>query len=136
MSGVLHGFVTIGAIIATGFVLAHLKVLDSAAQRLLGQLSFFVAGPALLFTTVADAEVRDLLSRNLVATVGAVLTVSVGYLVVARLLRRNLGETVIGMLCTGYVNSANQKTMVAPPWVLGITGNARGINLEGDRGSG
>ena len=40
-----------------------------------------------------------------------------------------------GKLYDGYVNSANQKTMVAPPWVLGITGNARGINLEGDRGT-
>ena len=40
-----------------------------------------------------------------------------------------------GTLYEGYVNSANQKTMVAPPWVLGIGGNARGINLEGDRGT-
>lgn len=118
MSGVLHGFVTIGAIIATGFVLAHLKVLDSAAQKLLGQLSFFVAGPALLFTTVADADVRELLSRNLVATVGAVLVVAAGYLLVARLLHRNLGETVIGALCTGYVNSANLGIPIAA-YVLG-----------------
>ncbi|MCB0909400.1 MAG: AEC family transporter [Nocardioidaceae bacterium] len=118
MSGVLHGFVTIGAIIATGFALAQLKVLDSAAQKLLGQLSFFVAGPALLFTTVADADVRELLSRNLVATVGAVLVVSAGYLLVARLLHRNLGETVIGALCTGYVNSANLGIPIAA-YVLG-----------------
>ena len=40
-----------------------------------------------------------------------------------------------GRLYDGYVNSANQKTMVAPPWVLGIGGNARGVNLEGDRGT-
>lgn len=118
MSGVLHGFVTIGAIIAAGFVLAHLKVLDSAAQKLLGQLSFFVAGPALLFTTVADADVRELLSRTLLATGGAVLVVSLGYLVVARLLGRSLGETTIGMLCTGYVNSANLGIPIAA-YVLG-----------------
>ena len=40
-----------------------------------------------------------------------------------------------GKLYDGYVNSANQNTMVAPPWVLGISGNARGINLMGDRGT-
>ncbi len=37
-----------------------------------------------------------------------------------------------GTLYDGYKNSANQATMVAPPWVLGITGNARGTNLEGN----
>lgn len=37
-----------------------------------------------------------------------------------------------GTLYEGYKNSANQATMVAPPWVLGITGNARGTNLEGN----
>lgn len=40
-----------------------------------------------------------------------------------------------GRLYEGYVNSANQKTMVAPPWVLGISGNARGVNLEGSYGA-
>jgi hypothetical protein len=37
-----------------------------------------------------------------------------------------------GTLYTGYVNSADQTKMVAPPWVLGITGNARGTNLMGN----
>ena len=37
-----------------------------------------------------------------------------------------------GTLYDGYVNTADQTLMVAPPWVLGITGNARGTNLLGD----
>jgi hypothetical protein len=36
-----------------------------------------------------------------------------------------------GTLYDGYVNSADTTIMVAPPWVLGITGSARGTNLEG-----
>jgi hypothetical protein len=36
-----------------------------------------------------------------------------------------------GTLYDGYVNSADTSLMVAPPWVLGITGNARGTNLLG-----
>ncbi len=36
-----------------------------------------------------------------------------------------------GRLYDGYVNSADVSKMVAPPWVLGITGNARGTNLVG-----
>lgn len=37
-----------------------------------------------------------------------------------------------GDLYDGYVNTADQSKMVAPPWVLGITGNARATNLEGN----
>ncbi len=36
-----------------------------------------------------------------------------------------------GTLYESYINSANQASMVAPPWVLGIGGNARGTNMEG-----
>ncbi len=37
-----------------------------------------------------------------------------------------------GTLYDGYVNSADQTKMVAPPWVLGITGNARATNMMGN----
>lgn len=40
-----------------------------------------------------------------------------------------------GTLYEGYVNSANQTKMVAPPWVLGISGNARTTNLMGNYSS-
>ncbi len=36
-----------------------------------------------------------------------------------------------GELHDDYINTANQYYMVAPPWVLGITGNARTTNLMG-----
>jgi len=36
-----------------------------------------------------------------------------------------------GKLYEGYVNTADQTKMVAPPWVLGITGNARATNMMG-----
>jgi hypothetical protein len=41
-------------------------------------------------------------------------------------------EVVGGTLYDGYVNSADTAIMVAPPWVLGITGSARGTNLMGN----
>lgn len=40
-----------------------------------------------------------------------------------------------GKLYDGYINSADFNRMVAPPWVLGIAGNARGTNLMGDKAS-
>ncbi len=36
-----------------------------------------------------------------------------------------------GTLHAGYLNSPNQNTMVAPPWILGIMGSSRCTNLEG-----
>lgn len=36
-----------------------------------------------------------------------------------------------GTIYEGYVNTADQTKMVAPPWVLGITGNARATNMMG-----
>jgi hypothetical protein len=36
-----------------------------------------------------------------------------------------------GTLHAGYLNSPSQNTMVAPPWILGIMGNARCTNLMG-----
>lgn len=119
MSGVLHGFFTIGVIIGAGMLLAQLKVMDVAAQRLLAQLSFFVAGPALLFVTVADADVAGLLSRSALATVGAVLVVAVAYLVVSRaLFPHTAGDRMVGVLCASYVNSANLGIPIAA-YVLG-----------------
>ncbi len=40
-----------------------------------------------------------------------------------------------GKLYDGYRNSADFNYMVAPPWVLGIIGNARGTNLMGNKAS-
>ena len=38
-----------------------------------------------------------------------------------------------GKVYEGYVSSADFNKMVTPPWVLGITGNARGTNLMGSK---
>ena len=40
-----------------------------------------------------------------------------------------------GTLYEGYENNADFNFMVAPPWVLGIKGNARGTNLMGKKSS-
>ena len=40
-----------------------------------------------------------------------------------------------GTLYDGYINSADFNFMVATPWVLGMTGNARGTNIMGDKTS-
>ena len=119
MQGVATGFATIGVVIAVGALLAHLRIVDLAAQHILSRIAFFVASPALMVITLSRADVHQVLSENLVATVAAVLVVTVAYVVPARLVwRRSLGDTTIGALSAAYVNAGNLGIPVAS-YVLG-----------------
>lgn len=114
-----EGFATIGAVIALGALLAHLRVLDASAQVILSRLAFFVASPALMVVTLAEADVSAVLSRNLVASVAGVVTAGGAYILLARLIwRRPLGHTTIGTLAASYVNAGNLGIPVAA-YVLG-----------------
>ncbi len=119
MGGVLAGFVTIGAVIAVGALLAQLKILDESAQLILSRLSFFVANPALLVTVIGGTDVSALFSANLVASVASVVVVAAVYLVAARLVfRPDASDTVIGTFCSAYVNAGNLGIPIAA-YVLG-----------------
>lgn len=119
MTGVFEGFATIGAVIALGALLAHLKVVDLTAQVLLSRLAFFVASPALMVVTLGAADVSAVLSRNLVASVAAVLVAGGTYAALARFVwRRPLGHSTIGTLSASYVNAGNLGIPIAA-YVLG-----------------
>jgi len=119
VAGVLEGFATIGAVIALGFLLAHLGVLDAASQRLLARLAFFVASPALMVIVLGRTDVTAVFSANLLAQVGSVAITGASYLAAARLLwRRSRGHIVIGTLCAVYVNAGNLGLPIAA-YVLG-----------------
>ena len=108
MQGVLTGFVTLGAIIGLGFLLAHLGVLRSDSQLLLSRLVFFVATPALLFKTLSTAPVDQILTSGLlVAALSFVATAGVYVLLARTVWRRSTGDTVLGALSSAYVNAAN-----------------------------
>lgn len=119
MSGVLQGFVTIGVLIAVGALVAHLGIVDLAGGRLLATLSFFVASPALLLTTVAESDASVILARPVVAMVASVAVVMSLYAVTARYrFGASPGHLMIGAMTAGYVNSANLGIPIAA-YVLG-----------------
>ena len=119
MVGVLEGFGTIGAVVALGWVLVHLGVLDTAAQNLLSRLAFYVASPALLIVIMARTPVSAIFSANLVSSFGSVIVTVAAYLVIARWRwRAPLGDTVMGSLCAAYVNAGNLGLPIAL-YVLG-----------------
>ena len=77
MEGVLTGFVTIGIVIAVGAFIAHIRLVDISAQVLLSKVAFYVASPALLLTTIANTDVGEVISGNLVAT-GVAIAIPAG----------------------------------------------------------
>lgn len=119
MTAVLEGFATIGLVVALGALLAHFRVVDDQVRIILSRLAFFVASPALLVTTIADADVHQVISGNLVATAAGVAVPVVVYATAARVVwRRGVGDTVIGSLASCYVNAGNLGIPVAA-YVLG-----------------
>ena len=119
MLGVLDGFATIAAVVGLGFVLAHLGVLDTAAQNLLSRLAFFVASPALLVVVMARTPIGAIFSANLVSSFASVVVTVAIYLAVARWRwRPALGDAVIGSLSAAYVNAGNLGLPIAL-YVLG-----------------
>jgi malonate transporter len=119
VQGVFTGFATIAVVIGVGALLAHLRILDLTAQRILSQVAFFVGSPALMVVTLSRADVHDVLSANLAATAVAVLVPLCIYAGLARFVwRRRLGDATIGALSAAYVNAGNLGIPVAS-YVLG-----------------
>ncbi|MDR6863484.1 AEC family transporter [Phycicoccus sp. 3266] len=119
MQGVLTGFATIAVVIAVGALLAHLRIVDAGAQQVLSRLAFFVASPALMVGTLGRADVHQVLSANLLASLAGIAVAVLLYVVPARLVwRRSLGDTTIGALSSAYVNAGNLGIPVAS-YVLG-----------------
>ncbi|MFJ8030746.1 MULTISPECIES: AEC family transporter [unclassified Streptomyces] len=118
MAGVLSGFAVIAVVIGVGYVLGRRGTLGAQGAEVLTRLAFTVAGPALLFTTLAEADLSVLFSGRLLVT--ALSTAAVcGVFVAAGTLRGwGVGRTTIGALCSGYVNSGNLGIPIAA-YVLG-----------------
>lgn len=119
MLGVLIGFAIIAAVIAVGYVVGRMGLLGPHAEYVLGRLAFFVLSPALLFTVLAEADARQLFSALLPVSALAALACMVIFAVVARLVwRREVPESTIGALASGYSNANNIGLPIAA-YVLG-----------------
>lgn len=108
MNSVLVGFSTIWLVIGTGWLMARLRLLDESAQKPMAYLSFFVGNPALMFSMMVRADVAQLFSRHLVASVLAMAVAAATYLVVDRMaFRRGAGDATIATWGASYTNAAN-----------------------------
>jgi predicted permease len=121
MIDALTGFAVVAVAIAVGYLIARIDLLGPHARHVLGRLIFFVLSPFLLFSVLAHADARMLFSALLpVSAIAAVAVITI-YALVARLAwRRPMGETVIGALSAGQVNSNN----IGLPLSLYLLGSA------------
>lgn len=121
MLEVFTGFVVVGLAILLGWVLGRIDLLGPHAPYVLGRLTFFVLSPFLLFVVLSQADVKVLFSALLPVSAIAAVAVIVAYAIVARLWwRRSVGETLIGSLSAGQVNSNN----IGIPLSLYLLGDA------------
>ncbi|KSU64895.1 AEC family transporter [Arthrobacter sp. NIO-1057] len=129
MTGVLEGFSIIWVVIAVGYLVGRTGVLGEQGRHVLSRVTFFVASPALLFTTLAESDPVAVLGPLLwVAAISAALTAVIYYLVTTRWLKRSASERIIAAMSASTVNSANLGLPIAL-YVLGDASFAAPIIL-------
>ena len=122
MLGVLHGFAVILGIIGAGYLAAVAGVVKGEQRRVLNNMAFYVATPALLFDVVQRSDPSALLSPVIIVTTTAALVVAALYVIASRLwFRGDLASTTLGSTSSGYVNSNNLGLPVAM-YILGDVG--------------
>ncbi|MDR3070751.1 MAG: AEC family transporter [Propionibacteriaceae bacterium] len=106
MQQALEGYLTIGVVIAVGFVFAHLKVLTGTHRKTLLNLAFMITQPALLFVLVSKADLEHLFSRTLLVSVLVIIFTIVLYLAISLgVFRRSFFDSVVGVFCASYTNA-------------------------------
>lgn len=120
MQGVLTGFAVIGVVIAVGYVIGRRGSLGEHGRDVLTKLAFNVASPALLFTTLARADLSVVFSSWLLVTVISTAAAAGVFVAVGVVRGWGVGRTTIGALCSSYVNSGN----LGIPISVYVLGNA------------
>jgi predicted permease len=121
MGGVLGGFVPIWVLTAVGFVAARTDVLGDRAEAVLGRFAFYLAMPAVLFTTLLDGSPDDLANRGVLAfVVGTVVVGLLGFLLQWRVFRRSPPDRVLGAMAGSYANAGN----LGVPVAVGVLGDS------------
>ncbi|WP_125100474.1 AEC family transporter [Leucobacter chromiireducens] len=119
MLGVLQGFALILGVIGAGYLAARFGVVRGEERRVLNNVAFFVATPALLFAVLHDSDPEIIFSPVILVTSLSALVVAGLFVLASRLwFRRDLAATTLGATCSGYVNSNNLGLPVAV-YILG-----------------
>jgi predicted permease len=118
VQGVLSGFAVIAVVIGVGYLIGRRGYLGDGGREVLTKLAFHVASPALLFTTLAQADLSVIFSDRLLVTAMSTAAMAGIFVAVGAARGWGVGRTTIGALCSSYVNSGNLGIPIAV-YVLG-----------------
>lgn len=120
MLDVLTGFAIIFTVIAAGWFLSHKKVIGPGEERLmLNQIAFYIATPALIFSSVAVSDTSAFFSPVVLVICIATVAVMALYWVIGRLVfHQDTAQTMAGAASASYYNSVNIGLPIAV-YVLG-----------------
>lgn len=122
MGNVFTGYLIIAVVIFIGYLAARFKVGGPDTQRTMQHLAFNVASPALLFTVLAHADLKQMFSSFLaVAFISAAAVFTLYFIANAIWFRRPLAEASLGALSSGYVNANN----IGLPVAIYVLGDAQ-----------
>ncbi|MEU1572938.1 AEC family transporter [Streptomyces collinus] len=114
----MSGFAVIAVVIGVGYLIGRRGYLGDGGREVLTKLAFHVASPALLFTTLAQADLSMIFSDRLLVTAMSTAAVAGIFVAVGAARGWGVGRTTIGALCSSYVNSGNLGIPIAV-YVLG-----------------
>jgi len=121
VGGVLIGFAIIGFVLLVGWLLARFGIVSQEGRLVLNRTSFFAASPALLFTVLAESDVRLLFSSVLAVALLAFAAVALVYIVVSRLwLTKDPSRIALAAAASGYSNVNN----IGLPVAIYVIGDA------------
>ncbi|MDG4770839.1 AEC family transporter [Solwaraspora sp. WMMD792] len=114
MRAIVAGFAAIWSVTLIGYLIGRFELLGPDGTAVLARLTFFIATPALLFTTLAGTSPTEVFTPAFLAYLASTVVVAAGYLALAGWLwHRPAGDVTIGTLGASYVNAANLGIPVA-----------------------
>lgn len=117
----LAAFLPIWALTLLGYLAGRYRLLGGEdADRVLGSFVFHLAMPAALFTSLSRTPLSVSGPGMVAFAVSTVCVMAAGFLLSRRVFGRKEGESTIGGMAAGYVNSAN----LGIPVALHVLGNA------------
>lgn len=99
---------TLAAIAFAGWLLGRLRVLGAGAPPVLARVTFTVAIPAMLVSTIARADLHAVFSRSAAVTAASTTVVLLVAAVVLRgVWRLDLGRATVGTMAASYLNAGH-----------------------------
>ncbi|MBT2515651.1 AEC family transporter [Arthrobacter sp. ISL-30] len=108
MLGVVSGILIVSTVTAVGYLAARLKILGPEIQGALTRTAFYITNPALLYTVVAESDIRAALGTDAPLALLSAAVVGLFYCLLSFLFfRRPVAETAVGAMASSYANANN-----------------------------